>query len=511
MLLKKAIKNSSYTMIGQLITLVIGLLFAGMTIRYLGAGRAGFFILASSILGWVQLAGGGAFQPPAVQKLAQLAIIKDNKSSQDIVKTVISANIMVSVPFAMAAIIAFPVLFSWSQLDVIDKSDAFLVVVLGSAGFLLDQYSSGLRAVYEGLQRFDILAILKSSFGILGNITRLIVLILYKDMALLALVNLCISFIIVLVDIVIVKKLIGGGVFPGWKSGILKSFLSFGIWGWLANTGNVILFNLTALVLTKYLGTTSLMYVSLPQSIMLQIGQFIIGSAYFIFPTLANQGSLTNEVIIRIEDRLRWFIGLISIAVFTGLFLAAPKLLIFLVNKDYALHATIPLSLFCLYGIIWAQEIVYVFSTMAIGKIHANTITLLATSVTTLGATVFLIPIIGYIGHPLAQLIKLPGVIWYTIWSRRILKLSPSFKDAVSAYVSPIIGALLWILLIYIYRFLNYDSLIVEFCVWSIGAILYLCTVFIIERFLFPKKNRLLTFMSALSIVSERFSPKLSN
>ena len=53
-MLKLAIKNSFYGMLGQLVVAVLGLVFAGMTIKYLGLERAGFFILISSILGLVQ-------------------------------------------------------------------------------------------------------------------------------------------------------------------------------------------------------------------------------------------------------------------------------------------------------------------------------------------------------------------------------------------------------------------------------------------------------------------------
>ena len=146
-MLKLAIKNSSYNTVGQLSIAVLGLLFAGMTIRYLDPGRAGFFILISAILGWVQLAGGGAFHSPAVQKLAKLSFQKEQKIFHDIVRTVVSANILVGIPFAIGAIIAFPTLFSWSQLDEIYRSNAFIVVVFGALGFIIDQYSSGLNVV----------------------------------------------------------------------------------------------------------------------------------------------------------------------------------------------------------------------------------------------------------------------------------------------------------------------------------------------------------------------------
>ena len=69
-MIKTLVKNSLFTVVSQIIILLLGLVFAGMTIKYLGAGKAGFFILISSILGWVNLAGGGEFHLPAVKYIA---------------------------------------------------------------------------------------------------------------------------------------------------------------------------------------------------------------------------------------------------------------------------------------------------------------------------------------------------------------------------------------------------------------------------------------------------------
>ena len=63
------------------------------------------------------------------------------------------------------------------------------------------------------------------------------------------------------------------------------------------------------------------------------------------------------EKIKSIDDRVRWFISLITFTVYTGLFLAGSQLLTHLVDSAYAELALMPLLLFCIYGIIWAQEI----------------------------------------------------------------------------------------------------------------------------------------------------------
>jgi len=43
-LLAKAVNNSKWTAIGSLITAILGFLFAGLTIRWLGEAEAGFAI-----------------------------------------------------------------------------------------------------------------------------------------------------------------------------------------------------------------------------------------------------------------------------------------------------------------------------------------------------------------------------------------------------------------------------------------------------------------------------------
>jgi len=82
--------------------------------------------------------------------------------------------------------------------------------------------------------------------------------------------------------------------------------------------------------------------------------------------------------------------------------------------------------------------------------------------------------------------------------------------NAFSAYISPLSGAFFWILLVYAIRYSNFDSLIVDLFVWTIGSILYLLTIFFIETNFFKKENRLFTLLSALAIILERISPKLS-
>ena len=509
-MLQLAVKNSLYGILGQLVIAVLGLVFAGMTIKYLGVDRAGFFLLISSMLGLVQMAGGGAFHAPAVQKLAEIS--NKHENFHKTIRTVISANILVGLPFALAVIFAFPTLFSWSQLDEIYRTNSQIVVVFVSVAFVLNQYSSGLTAVYEGLQRFDLVAILKIIFGVFGNLAKLITLIYFSDMISLALVIVSIAFFRLLIDMLLVYKLIGGGVFPGWSLDALKPLLTFGFWNWLTNTGNVIFINVTGIILTKNLGSAALAYVALPQTIVLQLGGLIISSVYFIFPAFASEGKLIYEKIKSIEDRVRWFISLIAFTVYTGLFLAGSQLLTHLVDSAYAELALMPLLLYCIYGVIWAQETFYVFSIMATGKnLHIGAIVHISTTTAILFACVLLIPRVGYIGVPLAFLFKFIGVMWFAIWSRRILKIDTSIKSNITPFISSLIGSFAWIVFMYSFRIFYSESLFIEVIFWFIGLVLFLITVLSIEIVFFSNKKRISTLTLALSIIIAPVSQKLSN
>ena len=327
-------------------------------------------------------------------------------------------------------------------------------------------------------------------------------------MVYLSVITLFIAIIGCFLDLYIVFKMLGFGIFPGWNLRVIRSFFTLGIWTWLGNTGNVIFFNFTAIVLTKYVGTSALMFVSLPQTIVLSIGQFIINSTYVIFPALANTKEYSIDVIKRIDDRFRWFISFISFAVYTGIFIASPFILKFVVNEEFSLKSSPVLMILCLYGIIWSQEVFNIFASMAVGKGHASTIVHIVVSISTLIVTILLIPKFGYLGYPIAQLIKLPGVIWHMIWTRKILKLEISFKSITSPYFSPAIASLFWIFVMYIYTYYFNQNIIYQSILYIFNAFLFLIIVIKIEKIYFSKYNRLSVLESIISLLLHKYLPK---
>lgn len=504
MLLNRAIRNGVFSVSAHIINLVLGLLFAGMTIKHLGNAQAGFMIMASFILGWTSLVGGGSFRSPAVQRISFLYSEYQDIKVKEVLKTLLTANIVVAIPFAFATLIAFPLLFSWSNLSTSLKNDAWIVILCGTIGFLLEQWSSGLRVVYAAKQRFDIGTISLLIFGLFGNLARLFVLIKYKNMPSLAVVNLIISFLWLVFDLKLVSKLIGYVIIPGWNWSEFKPLMSFGLWSWLGDVSNVLFFNLSNFIVSKYLGSSVLPYIAFPQRIITQVHLFFASGAYFLFPTLAGQGINAEHDIKRVEDRLRWFFSVSSIAIYIGLFLCGPWLFTFLVNKEFSEHAMTPYLLYCIWGITTTQMLVYLYSTMAVGKVKANTITDLTVSILTVVSTYLLVPVFGYLGICIAQLWKVPGVLWHTLWCRRLLNIKFSLWATFSPYVSTIISASFWIVIhMALISFFSIPHSLIPILAF-VEFFIYTIFIWLLEIKLFSHHERLDTIHKVLSIIKER-------
>jgi O-antigen/teichoic acid export membrane protein len=444
MLLQRAIKNGVFSIVTQIVSLVLSLLFAGMTIRYLGNARAGFFMTAGMFLGWIAVAGVGGFRAAAVHRLAVLSAHQDWAASRAVLGTVLSANLALALLLALASVAAFPYLFSWSRLDTAFRNDAWWVVVLGAVGFVVDQGAATLRVLYGAHQRFDVITYTSFAFGLVGNLVRLFVLIRYRTMASVALVNVTVSCAWLMFDLAMTRRLLKGWVLPLWQRAEFRPLVKFGLWAWSGDTVGAIANNLGTLVINYHLGSAPLPYIVYPQRIVGQIHSFFANCSYFLFPTFAAQGEKSVGDIARVEDRLRWFVAAGGWPIYVALILAGPALLTLLAGQEFARHAYPPLVVFCVLFAVNAQNIVYSFSTYAIGRIQASVVAENSASLLTVLSNLILIPWLGYMGVCWANMWKVPAVLLQSIWSRRLLGLPRSLQAEWAPYVSPFFGVVAW-------------------------------------------------------------------
>jgi hypothetical protein len=84
------------------------------------------------------------------------------------------------------------------------------------------------------------------------------------------------------------------------------------------------------------------------------------------------------------------------------------------------------------------------FSTYAVGRIHASVVAETSASLLTVLSNLILIPWLGYMGVCWSALWKVPAVLLQSIWSRRLLGLSRSLRAEWAPYLSPAAGASVW-------------------------------------------------------------------
>jgi O-antigen/teichoic acid export membrane protein len=502
MLLQQAIKNGVFSVATQIVSLVLGLLFAGMTIRYLGNARAGFFVVASMILGWVGVAGMGGFRAAAVQRLAALSAVRDWTTSRALLGTVLTANLLVSLPFALASVAMFPYLFSWSRLGASYRYDAWCVVALGALSFMIDQWSATLRGLYSAHQRFDVVTYTSFAFGLFGNLTRLFVLIQFQNMSSIAVVNVAVSCVWLAVDVIVTRRLLSGWILPVWRRTEIRPLMRFGLWAWSGDTVGAIANNLGSMVTTYYLGSAPLPYIMLPQRIVTQILLFFNSCFYFLFPTLAAKGEAAGNTVLALEDRLRWFVAAASWPAYVAVVLVGPELLTMLAGKEFAEHAYLPLLMFCVFNAINAQNLVYTFCCMAVGRIHPSVVTENAASLLSAASCVVLIPWLGYMGVCWAAMWKVPAVVVMCVWSRRVLGLSRSMRAEWAPYFSPLAAVAVWLCISGLSKLLlghqGYLALSVSLVCGGVG---YLATVWYLETRVFADLKRWATLERAVVMV----------
>ncbi|MGC4118201.1 MAG: hypothetical protein QM765_27355 [Myxococcales bacterium] len=508
-MLKRAVKNGAFSVGTQVVVLALGLLFAGMTIRYLGTARAGFFVVAQLILGWFGVAGVGGFRAAAIHRLASLGAASDWKTSRAVLGTIHSANIAIAVPFAVVSVAAFPYLFTWSRLEDSQRWDAWCVVVLGAVTFLLDQSSATLRAVYNAHQRFDLVMYLSFAFGLFGNVARLVVLIEVQTMASLALVNVIISLVTVGVDVLLTRRLLHGWTVLAFRKEELRPLMRFGLWAWSGDIIGALAINVGNMVTTYFLGSAPLPYITLPQRIAGQVHTFFANTCYFLFPTLAAEGGDAASAFAGVEDRLRWFVAAASWALYAALVLAGPLLLTLLAGADFAEKAYPALVVFAAIMAVNAMNIVYSFASMAVGKIHPSVVAENASSLLTTASGAWLIPSLGYMGACWAAAWKGPAVVFQCAWSRRVLGLTNTLRAEWAPYLSPAVAVVVCLGAAKAVRVAaGGSSWLVTTLMLLVGGAAYFVVVWRMETGILARRERWSTVLRAVNVMKRRLMPE---
>ena len=155
----------------------------------------------------------------------------------------------------------------------------------------------------------------------------------------------------------------------------------FGSWAYVGSLSSILFGGLDKLILTNFLGSSSLPYYVIGQRVVSQVHAFLNGQCQFLFPMLAAYGEKTAEIVKNVEDRLRWFIAFLGAIIYGGFAAFAWLLLSKLVGIQFAEMALLPFLLACLQGFFHAQAIVPYQLSWAEGRGAPNALYTLMTGI----------------------------------------------------------------------------------------------------------------------------------
>lgn len=453
-----------------------------------------------AVIGVSAVIGGFGLTTPAVRETAILYAAGHRDTARTLVGSVLTATTAPALAFTVLTIAIFPWVFNLSRLDPVYRLDALGATLLVSGTFFLSQVAAPWQTVYPALQRYDLTAVLSTLFGLASGIFGVIVLRLSPTMTSIALVGFVLAAVRLGCDGFLSGRLLGGLPRPSWHWEMVRPLMRFGGWTYLGSLGGFLFTNLDRLVLTGFLGSAAMPYYVLPQRLYSQVHTALAGQAQFLFPMFASFGQSAQGEIARLEDRLRWFVALLSAVTYTGLALAGPLLLTRLVSADYARLATLPLFLACIQGFFNAQNIVPYFNSWALGIGAPNTTTNLVNGMLVILTAVVLIPRLGYRGSSIAQLWIIPTVLVHLLWVHHHISPGASRFAWVRAYASPVMLAGVWV-----GSTLGLASLVPSNPVWylfcmALGGLAGLAAVWVAENKLFRSYDRWPTLERAIAI-----------
>jgi O-antigen/teichoic acid export membrane protein len=479
-ILEQSVSNSFYSTLGTLSSVVLALLFAGFRIRLLGVERAGYMMLLESVTEMSILIGGFGIGTAALKKIAASHGDNDHAAIRRTLGLALSVSLFLGAVVAISAPMFFDFVFSWSKTNDIYRFDAYITTALYGIYFFLRQAYATYDITFSAFQRYDILSALSFAFGLLGGAGGLLILIFLPYMSSLALFTVLLSLAHLVVSVRIVKKLVHGkAVLPKWDLPELRSMLHFSGWAYLTSISTILMNSLDKIVLTTFLGSSSLPYYVIGQRMVIQVHTFFNGQSQFLFPMLAGQGLKTREVIKNVQDRLRWFMAFLSAMTYCGLASFAWLLLSKLIGPQFAQYALLPFLLACLQGFFHAQAIVPFHISWAEGKGAPNAFYQLSIGILVAGTTIYLTPRMDILGASVAQLWHAVTSLMLILWVLISIGKATVYK-VIRPYISPFLIIALWFgAIIMMPNGFKIDSMrhilyAMSACVISTGAGIYL-------------------------------------
>ena len=493
--LTKAIHHGTWTSCGSIGSAVIGLCFAGLTIRWLGVANAGFVNAVSSISTVNTALAGLGIGTAAVRGISAA---KEKEDSGQ-VSRLGGVALLLSLAFG---VIGFALLSTgagwivhWARYEGgLEAAKAFCILM--GVTFFFSQVNSQLINYLQAFERFDLLTMLSLAFGLANGICGIVLLRAWPSILTIGITSAALSCLYTLVLWRAAARVMGRAPRPRWSKDAFCELWSFGKWVYLTSISGLLTGGLDRILLVSMFGSAPLPAYALSRRIYETCHGIVANQAAFLFPMISAAGDGTRDIIARIDDRVRWFLGVISVWVYSCVVLLGPPLLALLINAPFAKQCALPLAVFCLVGVMHAQAIATFNFAYASGHSKINAIYHIANGTVTLPFMFVMGRLAGASAVVVGQLTLVVATPIYIVFYYRALGVQATVSRCL-APIAPTLSLLSLPLTIAALFHWGYVGVIGALSAGSLFLLLYLPAVLRLEAFFRPDSERLRTLREA--------------
>ena len=481
---------------------IFGFLLASLTIRWLGEAEAGFVIALAAIAGINNTFSGFGLGTAAIRLISRA---NEEKNFQEIQK-IAGVCFTTSLVFGLIGLCIFgfgsPWIVKWSQYEG-NTGVASLYCLLLGLSFLFQQINSYFNIFLFSLQRYDLQTKLNTSYLLVNCVLGIILLSRFPYILTLGIIQAALCLLNCLSTGFAVFRLLGW-IRPSWSQPTFTKLWSFGKWIYLTQITGTIANGLDKIILISVFGSSSLPLYTLSQRIYQTVHGILAGQSSYLFPMLSAKAEIIDTLSDQVEDKLRWFIGLLSGFMYSGLIIIGPVLLTILINPEFSSKAGFQLFIFCWVGYISALSVVPFFLILTKGDSKGTWIYHIIVGFSYLPFFIIFAYLFGFQYAVVGQLMIFCG----TIYLHHRFKPKMKFIPLMAWLVKPLYSSFFLMCIassIHLILIVAKASTITQFFASISFTILAVFLVPRLEVYCFGGLNRMKTLAKAVSFAFPRF------
>lgn len=290
---KKLLKNASFSAAGQVVNIVVNILFVPAYIHFLGIEGFGIYSFLLLFFGWVIILQAGI--DPAVTKMTAKFVAENNHAN---INSLITASMIFQIIIASVIggifVLSSDFLASFIVKDKTDFLDQTRVALYyAGLNIVVLMCRNVYTALFMGLQRYDISSTYDALFNLLASLFALLALWLGYGIVGMILVRLIVNTLSVVVLHYAVKNLVSSFRHSlSISKELFKEIHSYASWIVVGRINRLTVNALPPILIGMHIGPSGIAYFNIASRLVLALNNLLASSINVIFPFVSELEAL---------------------------------------------------------------------------------------------------------------------------------------------------------------------------------------------------------------------------